>query len=246
MRRIYRRIRNVSLHEWRRFWLERSGRGRFGRFAAAVVSWNVPPYHLRAYLADLTPRGFIAPGAIVSHPDLRLGRNVYIGDGVMIYQTHNGGAVELGDGVHLYGNTFVEAGSGGMVRIGAGTHVQPGCHLHAHLKDLAIGENVEIAPGCGFYTYDHGMAPGIPIMEQPLASRGGIVVGDGAWIGFGATVLQGVTIGPGAVIAAGAVVVHDIPANAIAAGVPAKVLKFRAADPYSVAECPTQEPTHVC
>ncbi|HLP78588.1 MAG TPA: hypothetical protein VK327_16910, partial [Candidatus Paceibacterota bacterium] len=48
-------------------------------------------------------------------------------------------------------------------------------------------------------------------------------------IGHGATVLQGVTIGEGAVIAAGAVVVHDIPDNAIAAGVPARVVRYRTA-----------------
>jgi acetyltransferase-like isoleucine patch superfamily enzyme len=247
VRRIYRKVRNHSLHEWRRFWLERaSRRGRFGRLAARIVSWNVPPYQQRAYLADLTPRGFIAPGAAISHPDLRLGHNVYIGDGVIIYQTHNGGAVDLRDGVHLYGDTFVETGSGGVVHIGVGTHVQPGCHIHAHLTDVEIGENVEIAPGCAFYTYDHGMAPGVPLMEQPLTSRGGIKVGDGAWIGFGVTVLQGVRIGNGAVIAAGAVVVHDIPANAIAGGIPAKVLKYREAGPDRISESPQRESSHVC
>jgi acetyltransferase-like isoleucine patch superfamily enzyme len=64
-------------------------------------------------------------------------------------------------------------------------------------------------------------------MEQALVSKGDVTVGDGAWIGHGVTVLQGVTIGEGAVVAAGAVVTRDIPANSIAGGVPAKVLKTR-------------------
>lgn len=169
----------------------------------------------------------MAPRAFLTHPGLILGANVYVGDNVVISQSEAGGSVELHDNVHLYGDTFVDTGLGGRIRIGAGTHIQPGCHFHAYLSDITIGKQVEIAPRCGFYTYDHGMAPGMPIMEQPLTSKGGISVGDGAWIGYGVTVLQGVTIGEGAVVAAGAVVVHDIPNNAIAAGVPARVIGSR-------------------
>jgi acetyltransferase-like isoleucine patch superfamily enzyme len=99
--------------------------------------------------------------------------------------------------------------------------------MHSHLSEIRIGRQVEIAANCAFYNYDHGTAPGVPIMEQPLRSRGDIVVGDGAWLGHAVTVLQGVTIGEGSVIAAGAVVIDDIPANAIAAGVPARVVRFR-------------------
>lgn len=58
-------------------------------------------------------------------------------------------------------------------------------------------------------------------------SKGDIIIGDDVWIGERATVLSGVKIGQGAVIAAGAVVTKDIPPYAIAAGVPAKVVKFR-------------------
>ena len=50
-------------------------------------------------------------------------------------------------------------------------------------------------------------------------------IGAGAWVGARVTVLPGVTIGPGSIIAAGAVVVADIPADVLAAGVPARVIR---------------------
>ena len=58
-------------------------------------------------------------------------------------------------------------------------------------------------------------------------SKGPIIVRDDVWIGMNAIVLSGVEIGQGAVIAAGAVVTSNIPPYAIAAGVPAKVIKHR-------------------
>lgn len=218
------------------FWLERSGPRGFGRVAARIVSRNTGSYHQRAWLADLTSKGFVAPSAEVSHPDLKLGAHVFIGDRVIITSADHGGVIELHDRVCLYGDTFIDTGTGGVIHIGERTHVQTGCHFHSHIHGIHIGRQVEIAPSCAFYNYDHGTAPGIPIMEQPLKSKGPIVIGDGAWLGHGVTVLQNVTIGAGAVIAAGAVVVHDIPENAIAAGVPARVVGHRAASGEAPAE----------
>jgi acetyltransferase-like isoleucine patch superfamily enzyme len=53
------------------------------------------------------------------------------------------------------------------------------------------------------------------------------VIGDDVWLAHGVTVLSGVTIGNGAVVASGAVVTKSIPEYAIAAGVPARVIRYR-------------------
>ncbi|SDB95488.1 Acetyltransferase (isoleucine patch superfamily) [Succiniclasticum ruminis] len=58
-------------------------------------------------------------------------------------------------------------------------------------------------------------------------SKGDIIIGNDVWIGYGSIILSGVHIGQGAIIAAGSVVAKDVPAYAIVAGVPAKVIKYR-------------------
>lgn len=54
-----------------------------------------------------------------------------------------------------------------------------------------------------------------------------IHIGNHVWIGMNATIMKGVTIGDNAIVGAGAIVTKDVPANAIVAGVPAKIIKYR-------------------
>ncbi len=179
------------------------------------------------FLATLNPNGYVAPRARIQHSELHLGSNVFIDDHVVIFQHADGGPVELGDGVHLYQETIIETGPRGCVKIGEGTHIQPRCQFTAFEAPIRIGRRVQIAPHCAFYPYDHGFLPGQPIHLQPLHTKGEIVVEDDAWLGFGVIVLSGVRIGKGAVVGAGSVVKDDIPAGAIAAGLPARVIKMR-------------------
>ncbi|KAI9133931.1 DapH/DapD/GlmU-related protein [Acaryochloris sp. CCMEE 5410] len=60
-----------------------------------------------------------------------------------------------------------------------------------------------------------------------MYTRGPVIIEDDVWLGAGTTVLDGVKIGKGCIVGAGAVVTKDLPAYAIAAGVPAKVIKMR-------------------
>lgn len=221
------RIATALQARWARFWMRLAGRSATGRAATWLASLGAPPFYRRTALASLHPQGYIAPSATIAHADLRLGRHVYIGDRVLIYQDHEGGAVEIGAGSHLYGDTAIQTGAGGCLSIGAQTYIQPRCQFSAYKAPIHIGNSVQIAPNCAFYPYDHGVAPGVPIARQPLQSRGPIIVEDEAWLGFGVIVLAGVRIGKGAVVGAGAVVTRDIPANAIASGVPARVVKMR-------------------
>jgi acetyltransferase-like isoleucine patch superfamily enzyme len=135
--------------------------------------------------------------------------------------------VELGDRVHLYRDIIIQTGQGGSVKIGRFSYIQPRCVFSAFKGAIQIGENVQIAPNCTFYSYDHGIASGEKIIDQPLQTKGGIIVENDAWIGVGVTVLDGVRIGKGAVVGAGSVVIKDVPEGAVVMGVPACVIKMR-------------------
>jgi acetyltransferase-like isoleucine patch superfamily enzyme len=212
---------------WSRFWMHWGGTTRFGRLATSLATWGTPPYKGRAYLAGFNRHGFVSPDASVSHRDFRRGRNVFVGERVVIYQADRGGPVDFGDDVHFHLGSIVETGQGGGVFIGAETHVQPRCQFSAYKGSIRIGSKVQIAPYCSFYPYDHGFAGEASIMDQPIHSRGDIVIEDDAWLGVNVCVLDGVRIGTGAVIGAGSVVTSDIPDYAVAVGVPARVVKLR-------------------
>lgn len=91
---------------------------------------------------------------------------------------------------------------------------------------VRIGDNVIMDAYVLVIGHNHGIKAGQPIGNQP-AEIGEVVIGDDVWIGAGAKILNGCHIGDGAVIGSNAVVTSDIPANAIAVGVPARVIKYR-------------------
>lgn len=121
------------------------------------------------------------------------------------------------------------------------------CVLHHYdfIGDrLVIGRFCAIAEGArfimnganhamsGFSTYPfnifgHGWEAGFDVATWEKEVRGDTVVGNDVWIGMEAVIMPGVTIGDGAIVAARSVVMHDVPAYAIAAGNPARVVKMR-------------------
>lgn len=221
------KILRLCKEYWVRGWMHFAGRGRFGRFATRLATWFAPPLYKRNRLADLNRQGYIDPSAVIDHPDLELGAHVYVGERVKIIGGPDAGRIQLGDGVRLHWDITLHTGQGGTISFGPRSSAHPGCFFVAYVGSIRIGADVHIASNCAFYPYNHGFAPGILIADQPLTSRGDIVLEDDVNLGFGVIVLEGVTIGRGATVGAGSVVVQDIPPGAIAMGVPARVLRMR-------------------
>lgn len=92
------------------------------------------------------------------------------------------------------------------------------------MADVTIGNNVWIGPGVGIFAVAHPMdAEG---RYDGLGIALPIKIGNCVWIGGNSSICMGVTIGDNAIIGAGSVVTKDIPANAVAVGNPARVIKY--------------------
>lgn len=91
-----------------------------------------------------------------------------------------------------------------------------------------IGDNVMIGTHCTIYTQNHKFADtSKPMCEQGFDEERPVYIGDDVWIGSHVIILPGVKIGNGCIVGAGSVVTKDIPDYAIAAGNPAKVIRYR-------------------
>lgn len=111
---------------------------------------------------------------------------------------------------------------GRNIRLGARTFLNYGCTL-LDCAPITLGEHVLCGPNCALYTAIHPFDPAERLTDRERAAP--ITLGDNVWLGGGVTVLPGVTIGANTVVGAGSVVTKDLPANVIAAGNPARILR---------------------
>jgi len=113
---------------------------------------------------------------------------------------------------------------GSDIHIGSDTFIGHGVLVTNGDATISIGANVDIAPNVTIVSGTHKITP----WESRTAGIGyakNIIIEDGVWIGVGAIVTGGVCIGKNALIGAGALILSDIPAGAIAVGIPARVVK---------------------
>ncbi len=148
---------------------------------------------------------FICPGVkleIGRHATLRVGRWAWIGHGCKI-RVHEG-----------------------EVSIGAKTVIGQECTISA-FQHVSIGRECIVADRVMLIDFDHGAAE----VERPVRLQGiykrDVRVGHNVWIGYGACILRGVTVGDNAIIGTSAVLTKPMPANAVVAGSPARVIRMR-------------------
>lgn len=134
--------------------------------------------------------------------EVRFGRFVWIGDGSKI-RCHEG-----------------------LVEIGPKTVIGQECTISAYQR-VRIGEQCVIADRAMFIDFDHGVVE----VERPIRVQGiykrPVEVGSNVWIGYGACILRGVRVGDNSIIGTNSVVTRDVPANAVVAGGPARIVRMR-------------------
>lgn len=148
---------------------------------------------------------FVAPGVkleIGRGAKLALGRWSWIGHGTKI-RVHEG-----------------------RVSIGARSVLGQECTISAYQR-VELGRECIIADRAMMIDFDHGTVE----VERPIRLQGiykrDVRVGHNVWLGYGACVLRGVSIGDNCVVGTSAVVTRNLPANAVAVGVPARVIRMR-------------------
>ena len=176
------------------------------------------------------------------------GRKVVFGKNVTIRHPHK---IVLGDGVVLDDNCVVDAKGADNRGIVLGDRVYVGRNTIIYCKngDISIDENVSFSANCivfssneltlkknsvvAAFSYllsggEYDLDDATPVALQPgTCTKGPLQIGEDCWIGAGAKVLDGASLGDHCVIGAGSVVNRPIPANSIAVGVPARVVKSR-------------------
>ena len=173
----------------------------------------LPAIHRRVRLISLRLR----------YPRASFGARVDIRARFCLRQS-DGAIVEIGERCVLDNDLTIECR--GKLTIGDGTIFGHHCTIAAW-DSVTIGAHCMLAEMVSIRDHNHVFDdPTRPYSEQGMRTSR-VTIGQNVWLGAKTTVLAGVTIGDNAVIGANAVVTRDIPANSIAVGVPAKVIRRR-------------------
>jgi len=151
---------------------------------------------------------------------------LFLGSGLEL-QIARRGRVELGRFVWIGHGSKIRCHQG-VVEIGAKTVLGQECTISAYER-VRIGEQCVIADRAMFIDFDHGVVE----VERPIRLQGiytrPVEVGSNVWVGYGACILRGVRVGDNSIIGTNCVVTKDVPANAVVAGVPARIVRMREA-----------------
>jgi len=126
----------------------------------------------------------------------------------------------IGEGSEIRPPFYCDYGQ--FIRIGARTFANFGL-VALDVAPITIGDDVQIGPNVQLLTPTHPLDADLRRAKFEAAEP--IVIGDNAWLGGGVIVCPGVTIGANTVVGAGAVVTRDLPANVLAVGNPARVIR---------------------
>lgn len=166
-----------------------------------ISQWCATRLH-RASLAKVGSGSRFQSGIRFDRPSrVEIGRNCFFWHGVGASAEGDHAFLHIGDRVQVNKDVLLDTTGG-----------------------LTLGDDVLISEGAVLYTHDHGLDA---LSTPSLCSK---VIAQDVWIGMRAVILPSCRwIGAGAVIGAGAIVTRDVPAGAIVAGNPARIIRYRAA-----------------
>jgi acetyltransferase-like isoleucine patch superfamily enzyme len=164
---------------------------------------------------------------VLRHPHkIEIGDNVIIDDNCLLdAKGRDNAGIRIGSGVFLGRNSILSCKNGDIV-LGARVNIGFNCEVFSGSR-VILGDDTLVAAYCYFIGGDHNPQDvDASVSRQGTCSRG-IEIGEKCWFGAGVKVLDGLTVGNNAIVGAGAVLTRPVPAYAIAAGVPARVMRDR-------------------
>lgn len=167
---------------------------------------------------------------IIEKKRLMVGKKSKLHDGVFI-DALSRESVWIGDNVVIGSNTRIEctgslSAMGKGVKIGNRSTFGSDCMFGA-AGGIEIGDDVVAGQYIRFHSENHNFDDKTKLIKEQGVAHKGIKVGNNCWIGSGAVFLDGAELGDGCVVGADAVITKKFPSNAVVAGVPATLIRYR-------------------
>lgn len=199
-------VANIHLFKFKNLVAYFSIKGKKGRFSRVLF------FGKSSYSVHKTAKINIHKGTLV------VNRHITKKDPFVGYlEMYQNSEINVSDTFFIHSGCDIMVFKGAKLNLGSG-YINRYCKIRCY-NEITIGNGVAISENFTIWDSDaHQMING----SEPTQP---IVIGNNVWIGTNVTVLKGVKIGDGCIIAAGSLVTKDVPANCLAAGVPAKVIK---------------------
>ena len=199
-------IRNVNLLKYRTFIINFFSKGKRNK-GSRIFLFGKMYYLIRKSSKININNGSLALNRFITRKDPFIGN----------LEMYENAEINVNNTFFIHSGCDIMVFKGAKLNLGSG-YINRYCKIRCY-DEITIGNGVAISENFTIWDSDaHQMMNG----SEPTQP---IVIGDKVWIGTNVTVLKGVKIGDGCVIAAGSLVTKDVPANCLAAGVPAKVIK---------------------
>lgn len=164
---------------------------------------------------------------VLRHPGkIHIGSDVVIDDNCLVdAKGDDNRGITIGNGVFVGRNTILSC-KNGDIELGDRTNIGFNSEVFSASR-VVLGADALLAAYCYVIGGDHDYSDlSKPVLAQGRSSAG-VTIGAAVWMGAGAKILDGVTIGDHAIVGAGSVVRSEVPAYAVAAGVPARIIGMR-------------------
>lgn len=169
-------------------------------------------------------KSVVGKGVSIRRPaQIKIGNKSIIDDYAVLDVRGDDAAITIDDRVTI-GRFTTVAAKGGKIHLAQGANIGSYCRV-ATQSNITIGESVLVAAFCYIGPGNHLQGDEeTPLIAQGMDIKGGVTIEKHAWIGAHTTILDGVTIGEGAIVGAHSLVRKDVPAKAIVAGTPARIV----------------------